>query len=100
MFGEYQQDRAPAATAYLKQTSFHPRALAGAGLTLWQRLQSRYLFPKLGARWILDHHISPLQVQGVKLDFIQSPNVQQAIRFTHKDVVRPSEAGQIARRKP
>lgn len=93
IFGAYQQDRAPAAMAYLKQTSFHLRALAGVGLTPWQRFQSRCLFPKLGARWILDHHISPLQAQGVKLDFIGSPNVQQDIRFPYKETVQLSQAG-------
>lgn len=91
VFDAYQQDRAPMASAYLKRTSFHLRALAGAGLSPWQRFQSQYLFPRLGARWILDHHISPLQVQGVKLDFIESESAHDDIRFPYHDTERAKE---------
>lgn len=94
VFDAYQQDRAPMASAYLKRTSFHLRALAGVGLSPWQKFQSQYLFPRLGARWILDHHISPLQAQGVTLDFVESGSAHNDIRFPYQDTERAKETDQ------
>lgn len=89
VFDAYQDARAPMASAYLKQTSFHLRALAGVGLSPWQKFQSQYFFPRLDARWILDHHISPLQAQGVKLDFIKFDQAHGDIRFPYRDNEQP-----------
>lgn len=99
VFDAYQAARAPLASAYLKRTSFHLRALAGVGLSPWQKFQSQYLFPRLGARWILDHHISPLQAQGVKLDFIQLDQAYDDIRFPYRDNEKPKEAEELSKRK-
>lgn len=96
MFGAYQEDREPTATAYLKRTSFHLCAMAGVGLSPRQKFQSQHLFPKSGTRWVVDYHISPLQAKGIKLGFTESSDVQQDIRFPYRNTEHFGRSAQLA----